>query len=284
MEISENIKEFKRKIIASGNDIKTADTYGNSMTLFLVHYQEKYNSPLHLTFEDGENYIIHLVGKKLSASYINSFVASAKRFYGINGQPRKYAKLQYRNNPPKCPNILTVDEIKKMIFAPIYLKQQVVINLLYDGALRRSEFRNLKVEHISRDRKITIVNSKFGKSRVIVIPTRTIQLLRKYYAEFRPKLYLLEGEGGRPQYSEKSIENVVKDTARKCGIQTKVTPHILRHSKATHLLDNGASEGYVAEFLGHEEISTTHDFYHRLTVNAMQKMFDDIDDRIMNAA
>lgn len=281
MEILENIKEFKRKIVASGNDIKTADTYGNSMALFLVHYQEKYNSPLHLTIEDGENYIIHLVEQKYSASYINSFIASAKRYYEINGQPRKYAKLQYRNNPPKCPSILTVEETKKMIFAPIYLKQQVAINLLYDAALRRSELRNLKIEHISPDRKLTIVNSKFNKSRVITISRRTMDLLDKYLLEFNPKEYVLEGEGGRAQYSEKSIECIVKNTAVKCGIKIKVTPHILRHTKATHLLDNGASEGYVADFLGHADISTTHDYYHRLTINAMQRMFDSIDDKLM---
>lgn len=284
MNILEFKTEFERKIVASGNDIATATTYGNSIALFLEHNKAKYDSPLHVTFEDAENYIIHLVQKKYSASYINTFVASAKRFYPINGQPRKMTKLEYRKNPPKCPNILSVDEVKKMIHAPIYLKHQVVINLLYDGALRRSELINLKVEHISRSRTITIVNSKFGKSRVIPISQRTLDLLRKYYKEFKPKLYLLEGDSSKEQYSAKSIENIVKNTARLCGIHTKVTPHIMRHSKATHLLDNGASEGYVADFLGHEEISTTHDYYHRLTIGAMQRMFDEIDSKLMNAA
>lgn len=283
MNILEWKKEFERKIVASGNDIRTAETYANSICLFMEHYKDKYDSPLHINFTDCENYIIYLVEEDYSASYINTFVASAKRFFAINGQPRKCAKLQYRHNPPKCPTILSVEEIKKMIFAPIYLKQQVVLNLLYDAALRRSELINLKVEHISRSRTLTIVNSKFGKSRIVPITQRTLDLLRKYYKEFKPKEYLLEGEGNKPQYSAKSIENVCKDTARKCGIQTKVTPHIMRHSKATHLLDNGASEGYVADLLGHENIKTTHDYYHRLTLKAMQKMFDEIDSKLMAA-
>lgn len=109
MRISEFTSEFKRKIIASGNNPKTADTYGNSIVLLMVHYQNKYATPLHISFRDMEDYIIHLVDEKYSPSYINSFVASAKRFFAINGQPQKCSKLEYRNNPIQSPNVLTYD-------------------------------------------------------------------------------------------------------------------------------------------------------------------------------
>lgn len=283
MNILEFHVEFKRKIIASGNDPKTADTYGNSIALLMVYYEKKYDSPLHISFRDMEDYIIHLVDSKYSPSYINSFIASAKRFFYINGQPQKCSKLEYRNNPIQSPNALTYDECMKMCEAPIYIKHRAIINLLYYAALRRSELINLKISDISKDGKITILRGKFGKSRTIPIPKHTIELLREYFRKCQPKEYLFNGEGGRPQYSAKSIENVIKNTARTCGIHKRTYPHLMRSSRATILLDNGASYAYVGELLGHEKIQTTYDYYHRLTIGSMKKQFDEIDEKLKAA-
>lgn len=96
-------------------------------------------------------------------------------------------------------------------------------------------------------------------------------------------MYLFNGEKGKPQYSEGSIKNIVTETARKVGIHKRVHPHLLRASRATILLDNGASENYVSQFLGHENVQTTRDYYHRLTLKGMQQMFANIDTRL-NAA
>lgn len=280
MRILEFVSEFKRKIIASGNDSKTADTYGNSIALFLVHYENKYDSPLHISFKDLEDYIIFLVGQDYSASYINSFIASAKRFFAINGQPKKCSKLVYRDNPVQSPNVLTYDECMKMCNANIYIKHQAIINLLYYGALRRGELINLKISDISKDGKITIVHGKFGKSRVIPIPLEIMDLLRRYYKECHPKTYLFNGEGNRPKYSARSIENIIKNTARTCGIHKNTYPHLMRSSRATILLDNGASYAYVSEFLGHKNIETTREYYHKLTIGSMQRQFDEIDKKL----
>ena len=284
MNISEHIDEFKRKIVASGNEPDTADTYGNSMALLMVHYQEKYDTPLHINFRDMEDYIIYLVDQDYSASYINSFVASAKRFYAINGQPHKCAKLQYRDNPVQSPNVLTYDECMKMCRAPIYLKHQLLINLLYYGAFRRSELRNLKITDISKDGKITILHGKFGKSRRIPIPKHVMEMARRYYVEFKPKVYLFNGDGGRPQYSFGSMKNVLKNTALVLGIHKRIYLHLMRSSRATILLDNGASYAYVSELLGHKDIETTRKYYHKLTIQAMQNQFEEIDEKLNKAA
>lgn len=288
MNILEHTTEFKRKIKAEGGDEKTAEVYGSHMTSFMVFYKAKYNSPLHITFRDMEDYIIHLRDRKLSASYINQFIAAAKRFYGHHGQTQKCAKLVYQVNEFKTPNVLTYAECMAMCNADIYIKHKAMINLLYYGALRRSEVLNLKIEHISKDNKLTIVDTKFGKSRVIPIPGDLMELLRKYYKECTPKIYLFNGEHGKdgifkPKYSEASLKNVVSETARKAGIHKKVTPKLLRASRATILLDNGASYGFVSEFLGHENMQTTHDYYHRLTIKGMQTMFEDIDLKLKQA-
>lgn len=280
MKISEFDKSFRRKIILDGGDEKTAKTYGNSICLFMRFHKNNYDTPIKIPTAAIEDYILHLVNNKFSASYINQFIASAKRFYNHLGQTQKCAKLIYHNNPPKTPNVLTYEECMNMCNAKIFLKHSAIINLAYFGAFRRQELIDLKVEHISKNRTITIIDSKFGKSRVITIPQHTLDLLRKYYLVFKPKNYLFEGEGKRPQYSAKSIENIIKDTAKKIGIFKRVHPHIMRSSRATHLLDAGASYGYVSAFLGHEKISTTFDYYHKLTTKAMQEQFDIIDEKL----
>ena len=282
MDILKHILEFKRKIVASGNDRATADTYGNSMTLLMVHYKNKYDSPLHITFRDMEDYIIHLVDEKYSPSYINSFIASAKRFYPLNNQPHKCDKLNYRDNPIQSPNVLTHDECIRMCDAPIYLKHQLIINLLYYGALRKSELINLKIENISKDGKIAILNSKFGESRTIPVPKIVIEMVVRYCEGFNPKEYLFNGEKGRLKYSAKSVENIIKNTAILCGIHKRTYPHLMRSSRATILLDNGASMGYVSWFLGHKKIDTTHAYYHKLTIKSMQEQFNNIDEKLSN--
>ena len=249
----------------------------------MVHYEKKYDTPLHISFRDMEDYIIYLVDLKYSASYINSFIASSKRFFYINGQPQKCSKLEYRNNPIQSPNVLTYDECIKMCEAPIYIKHLAIINLLYYAALRRGELINLKIADISKDGKLTVLRGKFGKSRTIPIPEHVIELLRDYFRKCNPKGYLFNGEGGRPQYSAKSIENVIKNVARTCGIHKRTYPHLMRSSRATILLDNGASYAYVSELLGHKDIQTTFEYYHKLTIGAMKKQFEDIDERLKAA-
>jgi len=275
MNILEHITEFKRKIIAGSDDYETAKVYGNCMNLFLKHYELKHSSPLHCSLLDMENYIIHLREKNYSPSYINQFIASAKRFYRINGQPKKCDGLIYHRKQQKTPNILTRNECVKMCESDIYIKHRAIINLLYYGALRRREVKFLKLEDISfEDNKLTIIDSKFGKSRVIPIPDFVTAILNKYISKCNPKVYLFNGEKDKLQYSFKSIENIIKNTAKLCGIEKNVHPHIMRSSFATHLLDFGASDMYVSEFLGHEKIQTTKDYYCRLTIKGMQDNFN----------
>ena len=276
MKILEWVTEFKRKIVASGNDFKTAKTYGNHISLFLDYFKDKYDSPLHITFRDMEDYIIYLVEEDYSPSYINSFIASAKRFYGINEQPQKCSKLEYRDNPIQSPNVLTYDECIAMCTADIYIKHQAIINLLFYGGFRRQELINLKIEHISKDGRVTIVHGKFGKSRIVPLTKDVMELLRRYYKQCNPKDYLFNGDKGRPKYSAGSIKNIIKNTARLCGIHKRTYPHLMRSSMATILLDNGASLDYVSTWLGHEKIETTYKYYHKLTVQSMQNMFEDI--------
>ncbi len=165
-----------------------------------------------------------------------------------------------------------------MCDAQIYLKHRVVINLLYYGALRRGELLRLKLTDFSENRTVNIIASKFKKSRVITIPQHTYDLVNEYITKFKPNEYLLNSDKGTGQYSEKSVENIIKNTSKTVGIEKKTHPHIMRSSRATHLLDSGASDSYVSEFLGHSDIQTTRDYYFALTKKGMQNNFDKADE------
>ena len=280
MKILEQVAEFKRKIVASGNDFNTAKTYGNHISLFLAYFENKYDSPLHITFRDMEDYVIYLVEEDYSPSYINSFIASSKRFYHINGQPQKCLKLEYRDNPIQSPNVLTYDECIKMCEAKINIKHQIVINMLFYGGFRRQELINLMLQDISQDGRITILGGKFGKSRIVTIPPSVIELLKQYLLEWTPNIYLLNGEKDKLKYSAGSIRNIISHTAIKCGIHKRTYPHLMRSSMATILLDEGATLDYVSEWLGHEHNETTSRYYHKLTVKARQSQFENILDKL----
>lgn len=270
----EFLEKFSRKIIATGGDFKTAKTYCNNIGGFMGWGNFDSISVLLCDQEKIEDYIVYLREKNYSPATINSFIASIKRLYKINGKSTNSKKLEYHPDPIKTPNVLTYPECMAMCNATIYLKHKAIINLLYYGALRRSELINLKVNSLSSDSRIYIVRSKFRKSRTIPIPQHVVELLKKYLIEFNPKDYLFNGDNGTGPYSAKSVENIIKNTAKLCGIQKRVYPHIMRSSCATHLLDNGASDMYVSEFLGHADIQTTRDYYCRLTINGMQNNFN----------
>jgi len=279
----EFLKKFSRKIIAVGGDFKTAKTYSNNIGMFMGWGNFAATSVLLCDLTKIEDYIVYLREEDYAPATINSFIASIKRLYKINGKYTQCKSLVYHDDPLKTPNILTYEECMVFCNAPIYLKHVAIINLLYYGALRRSELLNLKIEHLSHDRRITIVGSKFRKSRVITIPEHTKDLLIQYLAKFSPRIYVFNGESDRLQYSAKSVENVIKNTAVLCDVHKRVYPHILRSSRATHLLDNGASDMYVSEFLGHSDIQTTRDYYCRLTIKGMQDNFDRVDERLQQS-
>jgi site-specific recombinase XerD len=125
-----------------------------------------------------------------------------------------------------------------------------------------SELLNLKITDINSGNMVVhIRNSKGNKDRVVMLSNQLLEDLRKYFLEYNPKEYLIEGQGGG-LYSEKSVQTVVKDAAVRAGIKKQVTPHMLRHSFATHLLENGTDIRYIQQLLGHSSIKTTEIYTH----------------------
>jgi integrase/recombinase XerD len=141
-------------------------------------------------------------------------------------------------------------------------KHKCIIALIYSCGLRRSEALNMKVQDIDSKRMmIKIVGAKGKKDRYLQLPSSILPLLRIYYKEFMPKIWLFEGQKGG-MYSGESILKVVRHAAKRSGIQKRVYPHILRHSYATHNLEQGIDIRYIQAWLGHDSIKTTEKYTH----------------------
>ncbi|WP_237390720.1 tyrosine-type recombinase/integrase [Fulvivirga sediminis] len=160
------------------------------------------------------------------------------------------------------PEVLSQNEVKRMIAAMSNLKHKCIISLLYSVGLRRSELLNLKISDIDGERmQIRIENAKGGKDRYTLLGKNVLEDLRQYYKQWRPQQYLIEGQNGGP-YSGKSVVNVVKEAARRAKIQKNVVPHMLRHSFATHLLEDGVNLRQIQLLLGHNSTKTTEVYTH----------------------
>lgn len=155
-------------------------------------------------------------------------------------------------------------------------KHRVILMLIYSAGLRLSEAINLKLEDIDSERmQIRIKQSKGKKDRYTLLAKKTLQELRNYFKQYRPKVWLFEGGQGE-QYSGRSIQIIMREAVKKAGIRKKATVHTLRHSFATHLLENGTDLRYIQTLLGHSSSKTT-EVYTHVTTKGFDKIKNPLD-------
>jgi integrase/recombinase XerD len=153
-----------------------------------------------------------------------------------------------------------------------------MLSLIYACGLRRSELLHLKPTDVDSKRGLLIVKqSKGNKDRVVPLSEKTISMLREYFISYKPKIWLFEGQVKGEQYSEKSLQSVLKQSVEKAKIRKPVTLHWLRHSYATHLLESGTDLRYIQELLGHKSSKTT-EIYTHVSTQSIQKIRSPFDE------
>ena len=197
--------------------------------------------------------------KNCSVPYINQSISALKILYekvlerrweGINiSRPRKEVKL---------PVVLTQDEIGRLIKVTTNLKHKSLISLAYSTGMRLNEIRLMKPSDIDAGRlQVKVSNGKGNRQRYTIISDKVIVLLRDYYKKYRPVKYLFEGlRPGRPM-EPNSIRLAFNKGISKAGIKKNVTFHCLRHSFATHLLEQGTNLKLIQRLLGHCSLKST---------------------------
>ncbi len=228
-------------------------------------------------------YILNLIKQNnISTSQQNQRINAIKFYYEkVLGRKTEYYSIERPRTETHLPEVLSKDEIGKILESTNNLKHRCILSLIYSAGLRRSELINLKATDILGDRKqIHIKGGKGKKDRYSIISGYLLDELRQYYKEYKPKEWLFEGQGGGRQYSGSSIGKLLSNAAKKAGIKRRVTPHMLRHSFATHLLEQKTDLRYIQELLGHGSTKTT-EIYTHVTNKSLTGIVNPLDEIMM---
>jgi site-specific recombinase XerD len=254
-------EEYILKLELKRYSQNTVRNYVACFEAFINHYYEV--DPIDLNEIDVRKYLQKLIQEGRSNSYVNLAVNSIKYFYEIvHGMPNRFYSIERPRKEKHLPEVLSKEEIVKIINNTNNIKHKCIVALLYSSGLRRAELLNLKVTDIDSKRMVVIIkNAKGNKDRISVLSPSILKDLQNYYKEYLPQNYLFEGQKG-DRYSATSVLTIVSVAAKKAGIYKKVTPHMLRHSFATHLLENGTDIRHIQLLLGHSSTKTTEIYTH----------------------
>lgn len=264
MEIQTLISQFEQRLIIQHYSPATIRNYKSALFNFLQLADKKFTSTSQIDVLFVEKYIYWLIEEKnISNSFQRTIVASIEKFFSlVLTTPLSIRHLYPKQIKQSLPIYLNPPEVKKLIDATNNLKHKCIVELLYAGGLRLSELLQLKISDIdSHNMIIRINNGKGKKDRVVMLSDKLLADLRTYFTLYKPIDYLFTGQSGG-KYSDKSVQLVIKEAAFKAGIKKHVTPHTLRHSFATHLLEKGTDIRYIQELLGHKSIHTTEIYTH----------------------
>jgi integrase/recombinase XerD len=273
------IEKFKQWMHSKRYSESTINTYSEALKSFLVYYREKPVAAI-----NNEDVIIfnndYILKRKLSASYQNQTVNAIKLFFMTVRETKiEVDKIHRPKRAKLLPNVLSKEEIKLILDAHSNIKHKMMLSLIYSCGLRRSELLKLKPNDIDSKRGIVIIReSKGKKDRITPLSSKILVMLRAYYTGYKPKTWLFEGQIVGVPYSKKSLQSILKQALQKTGITKPVTLHWLRHSYATHLLENGTDLRYIQELLGHSSSKTTEIYTHVSTksIQQIKSPFDDL--------
>ena len=273
-----DIEKFRKWLEANRYPESTVRTYTGMIDTFL-----KFVSPKEAEECNSEDlYRIvdeYIIPKGFSNSYQNQMISAVKKFYSrIYRSVMDPGEITRPRPQHRLPNVLSKNEVKKLLNASLNEKHRVMLSLIYACGLRRSELIELMISNVDVNRKLLIIRQSKGfKDRVVPISERTIEMVGTYKERFKPVTYLFEGQIPGKKYSASSLENVFRAACKKAGIGKDITLHGLRHSYATHLLEAGTDLRYIQELLGHKSSRTT-EIYTHVTAQSIQKIRSPFDD------
>lgn len=278
-EIQKGLAEFKLWMQHKRYSESTIKTYLDGAKSFI-----KFIHPKPMQEADNSDMVRYvneyIIKNNLSFAYQNQVVNACKLFFKevIKGK-LNVDKLARPRREYKLPNVLSKSEIALILNAHKNVKHRTMLSLIYACGLRRSELLNLKPADVDSKRGLLIIRQGKGrKDRVAPISEKIIAMLREYYKMYRPIEWLFEGQNKGEQYSEKSLQAVLKQSLEKTGIKKPASLHWLRHSYATHLLEAGTDLRFIQELLGHKSSKTTEIYTHVSTksIQNIKSPFDDL--------
>ncbi|CAZ97325.1 MULTISPECIES: tyrosine-type recombinase/integrase [Zobellia] len=257
----EDIHKFKKWLRQRRLSENTINTYIEVTTFFVRYAKLKNTDDMGKRLIESFNYDF-IVRRNKSISYQNQCISGIKKYLFYLGKRVDEFHLERPQKERKLPVVLSMEEIKRLFEVITNIKHRTLLSLIYSGGLRVGEAINLKIRDIDSKRMlIHIKGGKGKKDRYTLLSESFLRLLRDYYKIYRPKEYLFEGQGAA-KYSSASAQRILKHAVEKARINKRITLHTLRHSFATHLLENGTDIRYIQELLGHNSPKTTMIYTH----------------------
>ena len=260
--------EYERKY-----SVYTVDSYDHDLTEFIEFLTKKNIKNFNkVEYQLIRDYLVYLYSKKYTNKTICRHISSLRSFF-------KYLLLNKKitDNPmllitnpkleKKLPNFLYYNDLEKILESPdqsnfFGIRDELIIELMYATGIRVSELVNIKVKDIDFIKKTIQIFGKGKKERIVLFGNKTLELIKKYLneSEFNHEYLILNQRGKK--ITERGIRLILEKNVRKSGVKTHVTPHTIRHTFATHMLNEGANLVTVQELLGHENLATTQVYTH----------------------
>ncbi len=257
-------KKLEQQVTLRGQSKSTLNNYIRRIALFVLHFKQL---PENICEDEINEYLVALALDPKSPSRISfkHMVYGLRYYYRLLGMNKKAIALPSLKQDTKLPVILNRQELKELFCATALLKQRIVLTLIYSAGLRGQEVINLKLSDVDFERMtIHIRQSKYKKERIVPLSKAMAVGLKKYIAAENPYLWLFNGKEASGKYSVRGLSWIMRENLRKTSITKEVNLHSLRHSYATHLLEEGLNIVTLKELLGHARITTTMIYLHSL--------------------
>lgn len=259
MNIPKYIDEFRNEVTRKGFRKNTIENYCSCLGLFLKHFDSTITEPKKINDQQIKQYL----GSFKSRNTQRAQHSAIKCFFKYTlHQPNKFKYIEYAKQENRLPIVFSVDEMQRLINAVENTKHKAIICLMYSVGLRVGEIINLKIENIDSSRMIiNIRDAKGGFDRQVPLDDSLLNLLRKYFKEYKPKEYLFNGQFDI-KYSERSVQQFLQKYTKLAGINKHVHPHLIRHNCATHMVEEGTDINLIQKILGHKNVKTTNIYLH----------------------
>ncbi|MCF7569581.1 site-specific integrase [Sabulilitoribacter arenilitoris] len=274
---NKDIQKFKKWLQQKRLSENTVNTYVEVTVFFIRYASLKNTSNYSKRLIESFNYDF-IVKPNKSISYQNQCINGIKKYLEYIGIEVDKLELKRPRKEKKLPVVLSVEEIKQIFDETHNLKHKTLLSLIYSAGLRVGEAISLKIKDIDSKRMlIHIKGAKGKKDRYTLLSDSFLHLLRNYYKQYKPTEYLFEGQKSK-QYSSASAQKILKNAVDKIGLKKRITLHTLRHSFATHLLENGTDIRYIQELLGHSSPKTTMIYTHvsETSIRKIKNPFDNL--------
>jgi len=266
---------FEDKLKVMRYSDSTIRNYSSALKELAHFYKDRHLADL--TAGDIERFFLYITEqRRVSTSYHNVSICAIKFYFEKVLGKNVTLKIDRPRREKKLPEVLSEEEVLLLLRNVENLKHRCILMTIYSGGLRLSEVVSLQINDIDSKRmKIFIKGAKGNKDRYTLLSRELLKWLREYYKREKPVRWLFEGITGG-QYSMRSVQGIMRDAIVKAGIRKHATVHTLRHSFATHMLENGVDLRYIQNLLGHNSSKTT-EIYTHITSRGFERLSSPLD-------